>query len=266
MLYSFGGSGDGVSPLASLLDVKGTLYGTTHYGGLGSCSSSGYSGCGTVFAITSSGKESVLYSFKGGSGDGEYPTAGLINVGGKLYGTTLSGGPFCSKRLQPGCGTVFSVTPSGKETVLYTFKGHPGDGNGPAALVNVNGTLYGTTYRGGATNDGTIFSLTPSGTETVLYSFVGDRRDGAAPLAALVNVDGKLYGTTSHGGVYDKGTVFSVSTSGNEKVLHSFGGSGDGGLPMAALIDVNGTLYGTTSAGGHGCHSLGCGTVFSLTP
>jgi uncharacterized repeat protein (TIGR03803 family) len=60
---------------------------------------------------------------------------------------------------------------------------------------------------------------------------------------------GKLYGTTSLGGAYGKGTVFSMSLTGsNEKVLHSFGHGSDGATPLAGLIDVKGTLYGTTSA------------------
>jgi len=69
------------------------------------------------------------------------PTAGLINVEGTLYGTTDGGGA-------KGDGTVFTITPSGAETVLYSFKGGS-DGNFPyASLVNVKGTLYGTTFEG----------------------------------------------------------------------------------------------------------------------
>jgi len=44
------GGTDGALPNANLIDVKGTLYGTTYEGGGGSdCINSG--GCGTVFAI-----------------------------------------------------------------------------------------------------------------------------------------------------------------------------------------------------------------------
>jgi uncharacterized repeat protein (TIGR03803 family) len=43
---------DGSLPEAALISVNGTLYGTTEYGGTGKCSRDGYSGCGTVFAIT----------------------------------------------------------------------------------------------------------------------------------------------------------------------------------------------------------------------
>ncbi|MGB6518854.1 MAG: choice-of-anchor tandem repeat GloVer-containing protein [Candidatus Cybelea sp.] len=61
-----------------------------------------------------------------------------------------------------GSGTVFSVTPSGTESVLYSFKAASGDGRRPeAGLINVKGTFYGTTSVGGATGGGTVFSLTP---------------------------------------------------------------------------------------------------------
>ena len=56
-----------------------------------------------MFSVTTSGSENVVYAFGGGS-DGAGPFAGLINIGGTLYGTTIGGGDF-------GHGTVFAVTP-----------------------------------------------------------------------------------------------------------------------------------------------------------
>ena len=73
----------GKHPLAGLIDVNGTLYGTTNAGG-------GF-GDGTVFSITADGKEKILHRFRGGS-DGAHPNADLINVNGTLYGTTEFGG------------------------------------------------------------------------------------------------------------------------------------------------------------------------------
>ena len=98
----------------------------------------------------------------------------------------------------------------------------------------------------------------------MLHSFVGyAKSDGAYPLASLVNTNGTLYGTTSEGGAYhSSGTIFSVTTGGNEKALHSFGEGTDGNDPNAGLIELSGTLYGTTSAGG----TYGEGTVFVLKP
>ncbi len=79
-----------------------------------------------------------------------------------------------------------------------------------------------------------------------LYNFAAPP-DGSEPAAGLIGVGGILYGTTSEGGTYGEvGTVFTVTTTGGEKVSHSFGAAGDGSYPFAALIDVNGTLYGTT--------------------
>jgi uncharacterized repeat protein (TIGR03803 family) len=110
-LYFFGGPGasDGAFAEAPLVDVNGTLYGTTGNGGT--------SGFGTVYSISPSGTEQVLYSFMGGS-DGENPVAGLTNVSGTLYGTTSRGG-------LSDQGTVFSISASGSETELHSFSGNP---------------------------------------------------------------------------------------------------------------------------------------------
>ncbi|HEY2445592.1 MAG TPA: choice-of-anchor tandem repeat GloVer-containing protein [Rhizomicrobium sp.] len=253
-LYSFQNNGlDGISPVANLIKVKGTLYGTT-YGG-------GTSGAGTVFSITPGGKENVLYSFQNNGTDSFSPEAGLISVGGKLYGTTIGGGT------HGGGGTVFSITPRGEESVLHSF-GNGTDGAEPrASLIDVNGTLYGTTYAGGVNHAGTIFSITPLGKERVFYAFKNNGSDGVSPVASLINIAGTLYGTTEVGGTNNAGTVFSITSGGKEKVLYSFQNNGsDGFKPVASLLNVGGKLYGTTfEGGGTGCGGPGCGTVFSIT-
>jgi len=189
------------------------------------------------------------------------PLAGLIKLGGTLYGTTGEGGTY-SCAYSKGFGTVFSVTPSGVEAVLHSFGG-AGDGTFPwAALINVGGTLYGTTRDGGANNNGTVFSVTPQGVEKVLYSFAGGS-DGANPEASLIRVGDAFYGTTGYGGSSGNGTVFKVTRKGVETVLHSFGAqAGDGANPWSGLLDVDGVFYGTTENGG----ANGFGTVFMLTP
>jgi uncharacterized repeat protein (TIGR03803 family) len=121
----------------------------------------------------------------------------------------------------------------------FTLHGNPeserGGGAYPwAALLDVGGTLYGTTSEGGNENGGTVFSISTTGKKKTLYNF--DRNigstDGVFPFAGLVNVKGTLYGTTSIGGTCTSGTVYSVSTTGTEKVLHSFCGS-DGAIRPA---------------------------------
>jgi uncharacterized repeat protein (TIGR03803 family) len=137
-----------------------------------------------------------------------------------------------------------------------------------AGLINVKSTLYGTTIGGCAKDHGTVFAITTSGKERVLYSFKDYYDgDGALPLAGLTNLKGTLYGTTEVGGTgsgsnYDHGTIFAVTRSGTETVLHSFGGPGDGYWPHAGLINVKGRLYGTTELGAGKYY----GTVFSLKP
>jgi len=207
--------------------------------------------------------EESIHFFKGGS-DGAFPYGGLIYVGGTLYGTTEGGG-VSSSECPHGCGTVFSVTPAGVEKVVYAFKGGS-DGATPAgALVNVNGTLYGTTSEGGK-GGGTIFKMTPAGVETVLHAFGGV--DGSYPVTGLINGGGgTLYGTTYYGGTYNNGTVFRVTTGGAETVIYSFKFGSDGAGPNTNLIFVNNVLYGTTEYGGASGDNEempGNGTVFKV--
>jgi uncharacterized repeat protein (TIGR03803 family) len=184
VLYSLTGGTDGAWPYAGLVNVSGTLYGTTCCGG-------GNSNTGTVFAVDSAtGAESVVYSFQNGNDVGESPYAGLVKVGGRLYGTTCLGGP-------GGGGTVFSLNPgNGRARLLHGFQ--YSDGECPHGLIDVAGTLYGTTEFGGSDNYGTVFSITTSGTETTIHAF--DHKDGADPVGNLLYLHGKLYGTTTRGG------------------------------------------------------------------
>jgi len=192
--------------------------------------------------------------------DGWNPTSTLIEVNGSFFGTTQSGGIYGIGSSGNGYGSVFRVTPSGEESLLHSFKGGPSDGSGPSSLIDVNGTLYGTTAGGGTYNKGTVFALNTSGRETILYSFRGGA-DGAYPRAALRYVNGTLYGTASSGGSSaNNGVVFAMTLSGAERVIHRFNGL-DGQYPAGALIDVNGTLYGTTEEGG----ADDDGTVFQMS-
>jgi uncharacterized repeat protein (TIGR03803 family) len=74
-----------------------------------------------------------------------------------------------------------------------------------------------------------------------IYNFTGGS-DGSVPDAGLFDLKGRLYGTTTTGGTSDLGTVYSITTSGSESVIHSFNGTPDGSSPYAGLIAVNGAL------------------------
>ncbi|HEY2474407.1 MAG TPA: choice-of-anchor tandem repeat GloVer-containing protein, partial [Candidatus Cybelea sp.] len=234
--------------MSSLVDFRGTLYGTTASGGNYSISG------GTVYSFTTSGAEQVIHDF-GPSKDGQGPASEPVAANGVFYGTTPYGGKY-------GSGVAYSLAPSGEEHVIHNFGKVP-DGKSPATGLTVfNGTLYGTTQGGGRHNGGTVFAISASGKEHVVHNFGKTFKDGRDPTGALIVVKGVLYGTTSSG----CGTVFSLTTNGEEKTLHTFNCRyGDGGSPDGALIAVKDTLYGVTFLGGDQYQSGADGTVYSVT-
>lgn len=228
-----------------------------------------------MFEFSTTGRFITLHCFTTQL-DAARPFAGVVrDAAGNLYGTTYAGGSF-------GLGAVFKVDPSRHETVLHSFAGGA-DGAilEGGAVVDAAGNIYGTTVEGGLVSKtcsagcGTVFEIDASGTKTVLHTFAGPP-DGALPEASLVrDAGGNLYGTTVFGGTSKAckspcGTVFELSTGGQERVLFSFAGAPDAEHPAAGLVrDAAGNLYGTTVSGGNGCAHLGgggCGTVFKLDP
>ena len=273
VLYSFCpqvGCEDGSNPRSTLtLDSSGAIYGTTLYGG----SKNG----GVVFKLTPSSSgytESVLHEFTGA--DGLYPEAGVVaDAGGALYGTTASGG---GSGCATGCGVVFKLAPKGSqytETVLHEFAGGD-DGAEPYAglLLDKHGNLFGVTVEGGGTGCygngcGVAFEMKHGGTtysESVLHAFGGT--DGSAPSGTLVfGKHGELYGTTSNGGLYRKGTVFAMKPAHSSyefRSLYSFcklAKCADGETPLGGVVPYDKTIYGTTWKGG----DKGVGTVYALS-
>ena len=154
----FGCTPDGGYPVGDLIAENGVIYGTTYYGGTSSnCAGGGAVQCGAVFSITPSGKDHVIHSFGNGA-DGYWPTAGLTPMKGLFYGVTSTGGT----GENGSCGILFSITPSGQETILHDFAASGSDGCSPlGGLVALNGTLYGTTVTNGLHYTGTVFAYTP---------------------------------------------------------------------------------------------------------
>ena len=208
----------------------------------------------------------TLVDFDGTNGSAPYGSL-VQGTDGNFYGTTYQGGDVTCDAPY-GCGTVFKVTPGGILTTLHRFESTDGDNPAAQLLLATDGTLYGTTLRGGAEGDGTVFKVTPGGTLTTLHGFNGS--DGAMPFGGLVQAtDGNFYGTTYQGGnltcnaPYGCGTVFKITPSNTLTTLYSFAGyPNDGAAPAAGLVEATGgNFYGTTEIGGGMNH----GTVFRMT-
>jgi uncharacterized repeat protein (TIGR03803 family) len=296
-LWEFDGRGGAAPSGGLLLDATGNLFGMTQFGGA--------QGEGAVFELSPPAPgerawtQTIVHSFTGGAGDGEYPIGGLIaDAKGQLYGTTVGGGPFAA-------GTIFKLAPphgagaAWSETLLHSFDRHDGTGPWGTLTAGTHGTLYGVTGHGGggpcrtgfASGCGTVFALGPplagrrTWTYSVLHAFGTSANDGALPehgSRLVLDRWGALGGTTSAGGDSPNcdqtskiggptgcGIAFRLVPPAPEEsvwkltVLHSFTNAlGDGAVPTSGLVEgAKGMYFGATSKGG----TSGLGTIFALS-
>jgi uncharacterized repeat protein (TIGR03803 family) len=257
VLHSFTGGKDGGQPYAGLIsDAAGNLYGTTQFGGDLSCNAP--YGCGTVFKIDTAGHETVLHPFKWGN-DGAVPDGDLLLASdGALYGATAYGGG--ASHCDNGCGTIFKVDKTGKETVFYAFQGNA-TGSFPIGGLaqDKDGSLYGTAHWDGTSNVGVAFKLNKAGKETILHAFGGGDDVGDPTGDVVLDAQGNLYGTAW--GPIPTGGVWKITKADKETVLYHFTGGADGGQPIGGVVlGENGDLYGTASIGG----ANNAGVLFQL--
>jgi hypothetical protein len=309
VLYSFPNNFEEPSTPYSgvLIGSGGALYGTTYISHFEECC--GEWG-GSVFRLTppsapgGSWAESTLWDFfANGSGLGVNPNAGVVSVGGSLYGTTDASSDI------GGCGHVYQLSPpmapggAWTGTAIYGFGGGSGDGCRSQAPLTVGpgGVLYGTTFTGGSgtpcltyesSGCGTVFQLTPpvteggAWTETMIYNFSGTDGDGAFPTAGVVlGENGVVYGTTGYGGsvtsgspciyygaiseVTGCGTVFALTPPSSpggpwtETVMHSFTGQNGDGGNPGPLVLSPNGVLYGPATSGG---AAGAGTIFALKP
>lgn len=262
LLYAFTGGADGGGPWGAPLLTGGNLYATTFYSG------SPTSESGAVFEYFLGFSDGVpYYDFAGQPYDGAAPMGGVITDGfGDFFGSTTKGGFGLD-------GTLYEIS-NGTESVIANFRGSNGAAPEGSLLMDVVGDLYGTTSQGGANDSGTVWAFSPYGAFITLYSFGNYQGDGVNPASNLIlrtpAPDGVpyviLYGTTTEGGAYGWGCVFSINvTTKTENLLYSFHGGPDGGTPVGGLaLDGKGNIWGTTSAGGSANGNAGHGVVFRL--
>ena len=177
---------------------------------------------------------------------------------GGLYTTTSCG---------VDAGTLFSFTSGGSLTAVYELHNYPNGG----LTLGTDGNFYGTDLGGAGGNNcpygcGEVFKVTPLGAFTPLYDFTGGT-DGSIPLDAPVQLNDVLYGTAAgytpwNGNQISVSTIWSLTSTGTFKVLHTFSGA-DGSYAQAPLVvGPDGNLYGGTLEGG----ANNLGVLFKITP
>jgi uncharacterized repeat protein (TIGR03803 family) len=258
-LHSFGGSNvDGNSPQGPLLLAGNTLYGGNS---------------NKLFAVNTDGSGfRLVHEFIDPAFGSDASHTGLVQIGATLYGTTAAGGgSYGIPQGSAGSGTVFAVETDGTGFhVIHNFSpidpntSANADGTNPLGRLAVyGGRLFGTANFGGAFTRGTVFSLDTAGTDfRILHTFSNftnfQNVDGANPVAGLAIAGSTLYGTTTIGGRFAGGNIFSMNADGTGfSVLHNFQ-NGLGGGSDSPLIVSGRTLFGTSPA-------FPSGNVFSVT-
>ncbi|WP_198152232.1 beta strand repeat-containing protein [Granulicella tundricola] len=252
LVYSFAGTTDSQVPAASLIQAgDGQLYGTT----IGNF----FTDYGSVYKLGLNGAYTTVYKF-GGITDSATPFAPLYQAAdGNLYSTTYGNLLFGTD------GTVFSITPAGKLTTLYSFTGATDGANPEGGLVQLSdGTFFGATPNA-ATGYGTLFQIGTAKPLTTLISF--NKFNGAGAIAAPVEgTDGNFYGVSGVGGASGFGSIYQLTPSGTLTPIYNFTGLGDGASPFGPLIEgPDGNFYGATGANGTVKGADKNGTIFRIT-
>jgi len=250
VLNSFNGADAGAFPTGAVAQLRKLLYGTASNGGK-------YSS-GVIFRARPDGKDNYPLHYFDGKQEGCTPLGGVTfaDRSSVFYGITKSCG-------NGKAGTVWSENASSRSfEVLHTFDLAKDGGNPESPPVQIGETFYGTARNGGAHGRGTLYSIdVKTGALKVLHAF-GVEPDAGYPEGGLVELGGKLYGTSYIGGLLRLGTVYEFDPkNGTEKVLHEFNGD-DGERPTVGLLSWGGALYGVTPIGG----DRYAGTIFKIDP
>ncbi len=237
----------GILPQGQLLQIdNGMMYGLTVRGG--------DNDLGVLFEYNSiTNTYSKLFNFSNPLGS--YPGGTLLDYGdGKLYGiTSITGRLF-----------EFDIA-NNTYSEKYTFMDYDGQPPTGGLIKASNGKLYGMAVNGGGflSDNGVLFEydiqLNKYTKKVVLDGFNGSR-----PIGSLIqSSNGKLYGTTSLGGLNNKGVIFEYEIGSNSFVKKiDFDGS-NGSNPWAGLIEAaNSKMYGVTNQGG----SNNVGVIFEYDP
>lgn len=250
-----GGLTDGSGPMtAPTLGNDGNFYGVT---GVAEGTNTGI-----TYKYSASSGYTVLSSLtEAVPGNGFFAPL-MQGTDGNFYSTTYAG----SGSGGYGAGAVYSLSPSGVVSVIYSFNSDVADGGyGYAPVVqDSGGNLYGTEASGGTGEGGVVFRVTTGGRIKLLYNFTdycAGQPYGCGPAGGLVlGNDGNLYGSTSGGGAGNDGVLFKITKSGKYTQLFTLDGTDGAKIESTGLQHTNGTIYGIASTGG----AYGGGVLYSL--
>jgi uncharacterized repeat protein (TIGR03803 family) len=252
--FSFNGSVTGSNPLGDLLYANnGIIYGCAYTDGT-------QPGFGVLFSFNPiDNVYNILVDFRT-IPFGSWPDGSLCQTqNNKIYGTTVAGGLY-------GSGTIYSYDISNSaysRLFNFAFGSINGCPPNPALKLASDGKLYGTAGSGGLNDWGTIFSFDPLlNNFTKIHDF--DSINGRDPTGGLLQAtDGKLYGTTSFGGINNYGIIYSVDLAGNNYTVEHYFDSINGKSPLGNLIQASdGKIYGLAQYGG--ADSLGVIYSFNI--
>jgi uncharacterized repeat protein (TIGR03803 family) len=165
-----------------------------------------------------------------------------------------------------GYGSIIEYNPLTQEYIKrHTFSGGLlGSNPGYRLFLASNGKMYGFTILGGSEYEGVIYEFNPSNNSVVIKVQLNAPNEGQTPYGELIHApDGKYYGTTFQGGIYNKGTIFCVNPLSKDfEIVHHFTGDVGGKEPRSGMIiGDDGNLYGMTSTGGSGSNG---GVIYKL--
>ena len=256
--HNFDGNPTGSEPKGSLIKASnGKLYGMTRQGGVRNQ--------GVLFEYDQVNDTVIKkhdFDHLEPTRTGSLPEYNNLTDGGAgiLYGMVYRGG-------SNDRGVLFEYnTASGVLTKRHDFAdGLPGKYPWGSLVVAAPDKLLGMTYEGGTTGKGVLFEYdTATHSVTNRHSFDSYAK-GQIPWGSLTATsNGKLYGVTRNGGIFNNGVLFEYDIGTGEKTkLHDFDGTATGSLPKGSLIEAsNGKLYGMTEWGG----ASNWGVIFEFDP